>query len=86
MQVKIPSPLYSYTKNVNVVEGQGKTVLEVLDNLNVQYPGIKFRMVDEHNKIRPHMKVFLNVDEIKDLNTSVSTTDKIMIVAALSGG
>ena len=86
MQVKIPSPLYSYTKNVNVVEGKGKTVLEVLDNLNVQYPGIKFRMVDEHNKIRPHMKVFLNVDEIKDLNTSVSTTDKIMIVAALSGG
>ncbi|MDX2107952.1 MAG: MoaD/ThiS family protein [Candidatus Melainabacteria bacterium] len=86
MQVRIPSPLYSYTKNVNVVEGQGKTVLEVLDNLNVQYPGIKFRMVDEHNKIRPHMKVFLNVDEIKDLNASVSTTDKIMIVAALSGG
>lgn len=86
MQVKIPSPLYSYTKNVNVVEGQGKTVLEVLDNLNVQYPGIKFRMIDEHNQIRPHMKVFLNIDEIKDLNTSVSDTDKIMIVAALSGG
>lgn len=86
MQVKIPSPLYSYTKNVNVVEGQGKTVLEVLDNLNVQYPGIKFRMINEHNQIRPHMKVFLNIDEIKDLSTSVSDTDKIMIVAALSGG
>jgi len=86
MQVKIPSPLFSYTKNANVVEGHGKTVLEVLDNLNVQFPGMKFRMVDEHNNIRPHMKVFLNIDEIKDLNTSVAEQDKIMIVAALSGG
>lgn len=86
MQVKIPSPLYSYTKNVNQVEGKGETVLEVLNNLDAVYPGIKFRMIDEHNKIRPHMKIFLNVDEIKDLSTAVCDKDKIMIVAALSGG
>lgn len=86
MQVKIPSPLFSYTKNLNVVEGQGKTVLEVLDYLETQFPGIKFRMIDEQNKIRAHMKVFLNTEEIKDLSTSVKDSDKIMIVAALSGG
>ncbi len=86
MQVKIPSPLFSYTKNANVVEGQGRTLLEVLDHLNAQFPGIKFRMIDEQNKIRPHMKVFLNTDEIKDLGTQVNEQDKIMIVAALSGG
>lgn len=86
MQVKIPSPLFSYTKNANVVEGQGRTLLEVLDHLNAQFPGIKFRMVDEHNQIRPHMKVFVNTDEIKDLSTQVNDQDKIMIVAALSGG
>ncbi len=86
MQVKIPSPLFSYTKNANVVEGQGSTLLEVLDHLNAQFPGIKFRMIDEHNKIRPHMKVFVNTDEIKDLSTQVNDQDKIMIVAALSGG
>lgn len=86
MQVKIPSPLFSYSKNLNVVEGQGNTILEVLNNLDNQFPGIKFRMIDEQNKIRPHMKVFLNTDEIKDLSTSVKDSDKIMIVAALSGG
>ncbi len=86
MQVKIPSPLFSYTKNVNQVEGTGGTVLEVLNNLDAAYPGIKFRMIDEHNQIRRHMKIFLNQDEIKDLSTAVSDRDKIMIVAALSGG
>lgn len=86
MQVKIPSPLFSYTKNSNIVEGQGQTILEVLNNLDKEFPGIKFRMVDEQNKIRPHMKVFLNTDEIKDLSTAVKDSDKIMIVAALSGG
>lgn len=86
MQVKIPSPLFSYTKNASIVEGQGRTLLEVLDHLNAQFPGIKFRMIDEQNQIRPHMKVFVNTDEIKDLNTPVNYQDKIMIVAALSGG
>ncbi len=86
MQVKIPSPLYSYTKNIDKVEGKGNTVLEVLDYLESQFPGIKFRMIDEQNKIRPHMKIFLNVDEVKDLKTPVSEADRIMIVAALSGG
>jgi molybdopterin converting factor small subunit len=58
----------------------------VLRDLDRQYPGIRFRMVDEQQNVRKHMKVFLNDEAVRDLDTPVSATDEITIMQALSGG
>ena len=60
MKVRIPDPLRSYTGQEKVVDAEGSTVGELLVDLDAQYPGIRFRMVDEQNAIRKHMKVFVN--------------------------
>ena len=51
MKVRIPTPLRSYTGQQAVVEAGGDTVSDVLDDLDRQFPGIRFRMVDEQNRL-----------------------------------
>lgn len=86
MKVYIPSPLLSYTKQQNEVLASGGTVAELLLDLNRLYPGIRFRMIDEQDEIRPHMKVFVNGEQIRDLETPLKTSDEVQILQALSGG
>ncbi len=86
MKVILPSPLHSYSGGRSEVEAQGESVAQVLDDLEKQFPGIRFRMVDEVGCLRPHMRIF--VDEIctQDLTTKITATTSLHIVAALSGG
>ena len=86
MKVRIPDPLRSYTQQQKLVEADGDTVAALLDDLDRRYPGIRFRMVDEQNRIRRHMKVFVNDESVRDLGTPVTERDEITIMQALSGG
>ena len=86
MRVRIPTPLRSYTAQQTTVEAQGATVAELLADLDRQFPGIRFRMVDEQGQLRTHMKVFVNQDATRDLTTSVNGNDEVTIMQALSGG
>ena len=86
MKVRIPTPLRSYTGNQANVSADGATVADVLAHLDEQFPGIRFRMVDEQGQLRQHMKVFVNQDLTRDLGTPLTATDEVTIMQALSGG
>jgi molybdopterin converting factor small subunit len=86
MKVRIPSPLRSYTEQKALVEGDGGTVDELLRDLDRQFPGMRFRVVDEQGRLRTHMKIWINQDAVRDLSTSVAPSDEITIMQALSGG
>lgn len=86
MKVRIPTPLRSYTDQQTVVEAEGTTVAELLQDLEARHPGIRFRMVDEQGRLRQHMKVFVNEDAVRDLATPITDADEVTIMQALSGG
>ena len=86
MKVRIPSPLRSYTAQQSVVDADGGDLDALLLDLDQRYPGIRFRMVDEQGRIRKHMKVFVNDEPVRDLDTRVDPRDEITIMQALSGG
>lgn len=86
MKVHVPSPLRSYTKKASTVEGSGASLAEILSNLDHDYPGIKFRMIDEQGGIRRHIKLFVNEEEARNLDVTVSDRDVVHIICALSGG
>ncbi len=86
MKVIIPSPLLSYTNQKKEVEAHGSTVSEMLDDLNRQFPGIRFRMIDEQDSIRPHMRIFVNGEQVWSLDAALKPSDEIYILQALSGG
>lgn len=86
MRVRIPTPLRSYTGERATVDASGATVDEVLHDLDRQFPGIRFRAIDEQNRLRPHMKIFVNQDMVRDLSAPVSDDDELTLMQALSGG
>jgi molybdopterin converting factor small subunit len=85
MKVVIPSSLRSYTQRAEA-EASGATLAAVLADLDRAYPGIRFRMIDEQNRIRRHIRIFVNGDQVGDLSQPLRATDEVVIVQALSGG
>jgi sulfur-carrier protein len=93
VRVRIPSPLRSYTGAPEVgvavpllAPELPPTVGGVLAALNLNYPGIRFRIIDEQGKVRPHVKLFVGNNVTRDLGATIPSGDTLMIVAALSGG
>jgi sulfur-carrier protein len=85
MRVLIPSPLLSYTKRREVT-ASGATLAQVLADLERQFPGFRFRVVDEQDKLRPHMRAFIGQQELRDLQSPLRDTDTLHLIQALSGG
>jgi molybdopterin synthase sulfur carrier subunit len=86
MKVLIPSPLRSYTTGRSWVEADGGTLGEVLGDLDRQFPGIRFRMIDEQERMRRHIRFFVNGEQTFDLAQPLQRADELCIVQALSGG
>ena len=86
MRVLIPNPLRSYTSNAAAVDALGTTLGELTEDLDVRYPGMRFRVIDEQGQIRPHIKFFVNGSQKRSLAEPLSDGDDVMIVCALSGG
>ncbi len=86
MKVYIPTPLRSYTKHRTEVEATGSTLEELLSDLDRRYPGFRFRIINEQDSIREHIKIFINQDQAMDLSTPLQSGDEIQIICALSGG
>jgi sulfur-carrier protein len=85
IKVIIPTQLRSYTRAVEV-QAQGQNLAELLDDLNRQFPGIRFRMVNEQDGIREHIRIFVNKEVADNLDYPLSPGDTIRIIGALSGG
>ncbi len=86
MRVLIPQPLRSYTAEQDMVSAQGRTLNELLNDLDRQYPGIRFRIINEQDEIRPHVVLFVRGEKTRNLEESVDGCDEVVILQALSGG
>ncbi len=86
IHVKLPSQLTSYSGGVTRLEASGATVDEVLGDLDRRFPGIRFRVVDEQDRIRRHMRIFVGQDAALDVRAPLRDGDEVMIFGALSGG
>jgi molybdopterin converting factor small subunit len=86
MKVYVPSPLSSYTREASTVEAEGASVAELMADLDRRYPGLRFRIVNEQDEIRRHIKIFVNREQVRTLSVPLGKRDEVMIVCALSGG
>ncbi|MBI5301497.1 MAG: MoaD/ThiS family protein [Chloroflexi bacterium] len=85
MQVHIPTPLRAYT-NAAQVEANGATLAELFADLERQFPGIRFRIINEQDEIREHIKIFVNQTLAPNLDAPLAPNDRVRIVMAISGG
>ncbi len=85
MKVLVPGALRSYTGELNV-QADGDTLAAMFTDLDRQYPGLRFRVVDEQGQLRPNMRVFVNGLNVRDLGYALQAEDFVAVVLALSGG
>jgi len=86
MKVFIPQPLLSYTHGAKEVAAAGASLDALLDDLDRQFPGIRFRIVDERDRMRQHVKFFVNREQVSRLDVPLAPNDEVHIFQALSGG
>jgi len=88
VKVRIPTPLQSLTGGREEVEAKAGTVMEVVNDLERQFPGIAER-ISENNKIRRFVNIYVNEEDIRFLKaeeTEVKDGDELSIVPAIAGG
>ena len=87
--VRIPTPLRKLTEGQAEVNATGSTILELFDNLESQYAGIKEKIFDDTGDIRRFIIVSLNGEDVRYIDgaaTSVADGDEVTIVPAIAGG
>ncbi len=88
VKVKIPIPLQRLTLGKDEVEGKPGRVIDLINVLDKQYPGIGER-ISEAGKIRRFVNVYVNEEDIRFLkneDTEVKDGDEVSIIPAIAGG
>jgi len=86
VRVLIPQALRSYTGERDRVDAGGATLDELLWDLDRQFPGMRFRVIDEQDHIRRHVVMFVRSARTTDLQTPLAGCEEVVILQALSGG
>lgn len=87
--IRIPTPLRRMTNGQDKVEIDAPNLQELIDQMDLDYPGFKERLVDESGELRYFVNIYLNGEDVRflqGLNTSTKTGDEISIVPAVAGG
>ena len=88
-KIRIPMPLRKLTNDTDVVSMDAATLGEAVDGLEVQYPGIKERIVDEAGEIRRFVNIYVNGEDVRfldNISTKLNENDEVSIVPAVAGG
>lgn len=86
VRVHVSSILHEYTGGASELEAAGRTLRAVLADLERRHPGLRFRIVDEQDRLRPHIKVFVAGRPVRRLEARIAAGDEVHVLQALSGG
>jgi len=87
--IRIPTPMRKLTNDQELVQAAGANIGELIEDLEVTFPGIKERLCDQNGNVRRFVNIFLNDEDIRFLEykaTTVKPGDEISIVPAIAGG
>lgn len=87
--VRIPAALLLRTGNRQSVKATGRTIREVIEALERDYPGLRFNLCHETGELRPYVNVFLeeeNVRYLQGLDTPVPAGATVHVIHSVAGG
>ncbi len=87
--VRIPTPLRALTRDARVVQASGATLVEVVNDLERQFPGLRARLLDGDGAVHAFVNIFVNDEDIRFLQglaTPLTDQAEISIIPAMAGG
>jgi sulfur-carrier protein len=88
VEVRIPTILRTFTGGAKVVEGDGDTLLRVIDDVESRHPGLKDRLVEESG-LRRFVNVYVNDEDVRftgGLGAPTADGDVVVVLPAVAGG
>ena len=87
--IYLPGPLRAYCAGASQLSIAASTVRAALEELERSQSILYRNICDETGTLRRHLNVFVNTDNIRDLDgvdTTLRAGDEVTIVPAVSGG
>jgi molybdopterin synthase sulfur carrier subunit len=88
-RVRIPAALKQWTNGERLVEVEGSSISDAIDQLCTRFPGVGERVLDEDKRLRRFVNVYVNGEDIRLLQgeqTPLGDNDEIVIAPAVAGG
>jgi molybdopterin converting factor small subunit len=88
VEVRIPTILRTFTGGAKAVHGDGATLLDVIDDIEVRHPGLKERLVEEQG-LRRFVNVYVNDEDVRfagGLDAPTADGDVVVVLPAVAGG
>lgn len=88
IKVNIHPVLRRFTNDQEVVEVNGNTVGQCLNDLIRQFPGMKEGLFDKKGKLLNYVEIFVNLESAfpEELAKPVKDGDELHIILIISGG
>jgi molybdopterin synthase sulfur carrier subunit len=92
IEVRIPTILRTYTGGEKAVEASGSTLIELIDDLESNHPGLKDRLIDTKDgqgDLRRFVNLYVNDEDVRftgGLETAVKDGDQVVVLPAVAGG
>lgn len=87
--VRISQPLKKITEGTGEVSLTGNGIEQILENLDLKYPGIRKSIINKNGKIKRYINIYINEENIRNLDnlsTEIKDGDEVSILSALAGG
>lgn len=88
VEVRVPTILRTLTGGEKVVTANGDTLAAVVVDLDLSYPGMSARLLDDSG-LRRFVNIYVNDEDVRflaGLQTQIADQDSITILPAVAGG
>ncbi|HEU5035609.1 MAG TPA: MoaD/ThiS family protein [Nocardioides sp.] len=88
IEVRIPTILRTYTAGEKAVNADGASLSALIDDLEVNHPGIKDRLIEDGD-LRRFVNVYINDEDVRfigGLEAELSDGDQVVVLPAVAGG
>jgi molybdopterin converting factor small subunit len=87
--VRLPGALRDATGGQTKVKANGRTLADVIADIDRQHPGFRGRVLDESGKIRTYVNVYIGEDDARTkggTDAPVPEGSEVMVIPAMAGG
>ena len=87
--VRLPGALRDATGGQTKLEATGRTLADVISDIDRRHPGFRGRVIDETGRLRTYVNVYIGEDDARTkggMDAPVPEGSEVMVIPAMAGG